>query len=76
VKAVDLERKGSEGGAMRKMGKSGGVVQIPTADGAPVLGRATGRLAWEGGVRLRWLKHGGEGKGRNGDGTAVDVHFE
>jgi hypothetical protein len=39
-------------------------------------GRATGRLAREGGVRLRWLGHGREGKGQNRDGTVADVHFE
>jgi hypothetical protein len=46
------------------------------ADGAPVLERPTGWLAGEGGARLRWLKHGLEGKGQKGDGTAVGVRFE
>jgi hypothetical protein len=56
--------------------ESGGTGQILTADGAPVLGRATGSLALEGGARLRWLECGREGKGRNGDGMPAGVHFE
>jgi hypothetical protein len=43
--------------------ESGGASQIPTADGAPVPGRAMGRLDWEGSAQLRWLGRGREGKG-------------
>jgi hypothetical protein len=32
--------------------ESSGADQIPMTDGAPVLGRAMGRLAWEGSARL------------------------
>jgi hypothetical protein len=56
--------------------ESGGTGQILTADGAPVPGRAMGRLAWEGSSQLRWLGCGREGKGQNGDRTVADVHFE
>jgi hypothetical protein len=73
---MDLERKGTEGSAPRKRGNSGGASQIPMADGAPVLGRATGRLAREGGAQLRWFRRGREGKGQNGDGTAASIRFE
>jgi hypothetical protein len=38
--------------------ESGGAGQIPMDDGAPVLGRATGMLAREGGSRLWWLGRG------------------
>jgi hypothetical protein len=38
--------------------ESGGTSQILTANGALVLGRATGSLAWEGGTRLQWLGRG------------------
>jgi hypothetical protein len=37
--------------------ESGGTSQIPTANGAQVLGRATGRLAREGGTWLWWFGH-------------------
>jgi hypothetical protein len=76
VRAVDLERKGSEGGAPRKRGKSGSASQILMADGAPMLGRATKSLAQEGSARLQWFGHGQEGKGQNRDGTATGVRFE
>jgi hypothetical protein len=71
-----LERKGSEGGAPRKRGKSGSASQILMADGAPMLGRATKSLAQEGSARLQWFGHGQEGKGQNRDGTATGVRFE
>jgi hypothetical protein len=38
--------------------ESGGADQIPTDDGVPVLGRATGMSAQEGGTRFWWLGHG------------------
>jgi hypothetical protein len=38
--------------------ESGGAGQIPTADGAPVLGRATGRVAQEDGMWQWWLGRG------------------
>jgi hypothetical protein len=38
--------------------ESGGADQIPTDDGAPVLGRAMGMSPREGGAWLRWLGRG------------------
>jgi hypothetical protein len=38
--------------------ESGGAGQIQTADGAPVLGRATGRVAQEDGMWQWWLGRG------------------
>jgi hypothetical protein len=83
---LEVEREVSEGCGLgeERLGRwcteereeSGGAGQISPADGASVLGRATGRLAQEGGVRLRWLGSGREGKGQNGDGTVADVRFE
>jgi hypothetical protein len=63
----ELERWCTEG---REEGGGGG--QISTTDGAPVLGRATGTLAREGGAWLRCVGRGREGMGRNGDETTVD----
>jgi hypothetical protein len=48
--------------------ENGGGGQILTAAGAPVLGRATGRLVREGSARLRWLGRGREGEGKMGTG--------
>jgi hypothetical protein len=83
---LEVEREVSEGCGLgeERLGRwcteereeSGGADQISLADGASVLGRATRRLAQEGGVRLRWLGSGREGKGQNGDGTVADVRFE
>jgi hypothetical protein len=47
-----LGEKRFEGRRIEEREESGGAGQILTADGAPVLGRATGRLAQEGGA---WL---------------------
>jgi hypothetical protein len=38
--------------------ESDGASQIPTADGAPVLGKATEMSAQEGSTWLRWLGRG------------------
>jgi hypothetical protein len=52
--------------------ESGGAGQIPTDDGAPVLGRATGTSAWGGSARLRWLGRGREENGaKRGTKTAI-----
>jgi hypothetical protein len=48
--------------------ESGGAGQILTDDGAPVLGRAMGMSALEGGAWLRWLRRGREEKGEMGMG--------
>jgi hypothetical protein len=43
--------------------ESDGAGQIPTDDGAPVLGRATGTPAQGGGAPVRWLRRGREENG-------------
>jgi hypothetical protein len=57
------------GWCTEKREESRGTGQIPTVDRAPVLRRATGCLAVEGGARLWWLERGrGEGVKRGRDG--------
>jgi hypothetical protein len=52
--------------------ESGGAGQIPTDDGAPVLGRATGTSARGGSAWLRWLGRGREENGaKRGTKTAI-----
>jgi hypothetical protein len=47
-----LGEEGLEGRRTEEREESGGAAQIPTDDGATVLGRATRMSAWVGGPRL------------------------
>jgi hypothetical protein len=70
VRAVDWERKGSEGSTPRKGRRAVAPAKSRRMMGPQCSGELRGTLARGGGARLRWLGHGRE---ENGDGATSGV---